>query len=124
MTYSERSTQVALDSSIAVTVLLSHDNTDMEFWMLRPRHTSERDLTTREEFTARKLRSVGVIGLCGSLPRAAFKEALPSPVVHGIAIAFLEYLRVILAESFADEIRAVEIAELERLLTLPDTRLN
>jgi hypothetical protein len=120
--YIERSSQVALDSSIAVMVLLNQDNTDMEFWALKPHQCN---VTTREEFAARKLRSVGVVGLCGPKAKCAFKERLEPSVINAIATAFTEYLRVSFAVDFAEQTEAAEITELERLYLLSgDKRPN
>jgi hypothetical protein len=105
-------------------VLLSQDNTDLEFWMLRPRQAAKSELTPPEEFAARKLRSVGIVGLCGLKPRCAFKEPLETPIVNKIAAAFLEYLRVLLGGQIAEQTEAAEIAELERLYGLPSGRPN
>src|ERR1700723_560571 len=113
-TYSEMSKTVADESSIAVLVLLSSDNTDMEFLPLRPRQLTERELLTPEEFAARKLRSVGVVGISGAQPRVAFKEPLSVSVVDRIAAAFLEYLRVMLRQGFAEQTATAEVQELER----------
>ncbi len=124
MTYTERSQELARNASIAVLVLLSHDNLDMEFWPLG--FGSQSDWTSREEFAARRLRSVGVVGLGlpGLKPLVAFKEALLPSVVDGIATAFLAYLNVLLADSFAEQLPGAETAELERMWSLRDPRMD
>jgi hypothetical protein len=117
-----RSKQVVLDSSIAVMVLLSPENTDMEFWLLRP-HMDAR--TSREDFDARRLRSVGVIGLQGVTPACAFKEPLDAQIVNGIAGAFLEYIRVLIGQCFVNEHHTGDaVGWLDRLYLLPDSRAN
>jgi len=121
MTYMEKAAHAAAESSVAVMVLLNHDNTDAEFVALKPRQAA---FTSPEEFTARKLRPVGVIGLRGAQPVCAFKEPLDSPVVNSLATAFLEYIRVLLGQGFAEQMEAVEIAELERVWSIADTRPN
>lgn len=124
-TYMERARLVVEDAGIAAMVLLNESNTDAEFLMLRPRLTPENELITPEAFTARKLRSVGVVALNErGLPQAAFKESLEASVVGAIASAFREYVRVLLAEKLIEQIAAAEIAELDRLFRLPDTRSN
>ncbi len=120
MTYTERSHEVALHSSISVLVLLSHDYTDVEFW---PLGFGESDRTSQAEFTARRLRSVGVMGLGPGLrPLAALKEDLPSSVIDNIASSFLRYIQVLLSGNFAEHLERAETAELERLYSLPDYR--
>lgn len=121
--YSERSTQVVRDASIAAIVLLNSDNTDMELLALCPRQTPESELITGEEYTARKLRSVGVIALNErGLPQAAFREPLEASVISAIAAGFTEYIRVLIGKHLTEQTEAAEIAELERLYLLPDTR--
>jgi hypothetical protein len=125
MTYTEKSTQVVLESQIAVMVLLNPDSTDMEMWPLRPRQAAT---TMPEEFAARKLRAVGVAGLCGAKAICAFKEPLDPTVVGAIGTAFAEYIGVLLGDSIAVQIeerqKGDEVAWLEQLHQLPDTRMN
>jgi hypothetical protein len=123
MTYMEKAAHAVAESSVAVMVLLSRDNTDAEFVALKPREAA---FTSPEEFTARMLRPVGVIGLQGTQPWCAFKEPLGSPVVNSLATAFLEYIHVLLGQGqgFAEQMEAVEIAELERVWSIADTRPN
>ena len=122
MTYAERSRQVALDSSIAVMVLLNDDNSDLEFLRVRPVNGSK--VIGPEEFSRRKMRCVGVVGLSGCVPRVAFSEPLEPDVVNGIAAAFLSYVCTLLGDSFPRHVEAAEILELERLHALPDKRTN
>ena len=114
--YSARSTQVALDSSIAVMVLLNPDATDMELWPICPPPQS--GLTTPEEFTARQLRPVGVLGLCVTESRAAFKEPLDVSTVDALARAFTAYVNALLGQRQAGD----SLEWCERLFALPDTR--
>lgn len=127
MEYLRHAENVVAQSSIAVMVLLNADNSDMEFWRLRP-SVPEGALTPAVEFVARKLRPVGVVGLSGSTPLVAFKEPLSPPVVQAIAFAFLEYLRVLIGQSFAEQTQSQqkgdEVEWLWRLRSLPDTRMN
>jgi|SRR5581483_5405 len=122
--YMERAAQVACESQIAVQILLSRDNRDVELIGLKP----QAEFISREEFAARKLRHVGVIGLSGLKPLVALEEPLEPRIADALAQAFLEYTRVLLgehfAERFAEQMVGAEVAELERLYTLPDTRLN
>jgi hypothetical protein len=127
MSYSERATQIVNDSSISVFVLLNHDATSTEFWPLCPAAQSE--VTGPQEFTARRLRSVGVVGLAGTQPMCAFKEPLDTRVVEAIGDAFVAYIRALLGESFiaqwGEQLNShagdfVQFAN--ALLSLPDTR--
>jgi hypothetical protein len=124
MTYTEKSRQVVLDSSVAVIVLLNPDATDIVFWRLCPERAHESELTTEEECAARKLRSVGVVGLCGLTPVCSFKESLETPVVNSIVVGFLQYIRDSLSDNLVELREAAEIAALEHLFTLPDMRMN
>jgi hypothetical protein len=121
MTYMERAATIACESDVVVQVLLSTGNDDIEFILLRPQSPAE--YITREEFTSRKLRSVGVVGLLSGLkPVCVFKEPLESSIVGAIAHAFAEYVRVLLLGESAEQIAAAEVAELERIYTHTDTR--
>jgi hypothetical protein len=126
--YEERSRQIVLDSSIAVMVLLNADNTDMEMWPLQPRIATAAELTSPEEFKARKLRTVGVAGLCGTTPLCAFKEPLEPTVVGAVATAFAVYIRSLIGDSIAAQLeeqkKGDEVTWLEQLHCLPDTRMN
>jgi len=130
--YQELSSKIAVDSSIAVIVLLNPDATDSEFWPLRPQPLEPSELNAPDDFAARKLRIVGVVGLCGLKPQCAFKEELPERVMGKIGVAFVEYVRVALGQSYNEQL-AVEVARqmpgdfLEfagRLYALPDGRAN
>jgi hypothetical protein len=119
MTYSEQSTQLALDASVAVLVLTNAQCDDMEFLPLKPRQMTESEkaeLVTR--WPGRGLRSVGVIGLVGTAPRCALKEPLEPEQVSALAGAFLAYIHVLFCDSLAEQQEGVEIAELERLYAL------
>jgi hypothetical protein len=104
MTYTEKSRNIANEASIAVMVLLNPDATDSEFWPLKP--AAQSPLTSETEFAARKLRPVGVVGLCGTKAQSAFKELLPDPVVRAIGTAFIEYVRVSLGQGFVEQLAA------------------
>jgi hypothetical protein len=126
-TYSERSTQLAVDASVAVLVLLGTAPDDMEFIPLKPKMATEESMLMAElraRWPGRGLRSVGVIGLCGTSPRCAFKEPLETQQISALAAAFLVYLDVLFRESFAAQTEKAELSELERLFNLPDPRAN
>lgn len=124
MTYTERSQNLANESSVAVLVLMGAPD-DVEFVPLRPRPADENTLAQlKARWPGRGLRSVGVIGLCGVSPRYVLKETLETEQVYTLTGAFLEYLHVLYADRFAAQQEAAEFAELECLYTLPDTRPN
>jgi len=123
MPYMERAATIACESEICCQVLLSHDNADIELVQLKP-HAYPGGYIAPEEFTARQLRSVGIVGLSGLKPLVYFKELLPPHVVDSIAAAFLAYIRVLTEGEFAAQMEAAGIAELTRLCSIPDTRMN
>ena len=125
MTYSERSTQLALDSSVAVYILMGTAPGDAEFVPLLPRPATQRMWEEmRARWPGRGLRPIGVIGLVGTTPKVVLREPLEPEQVDALAGAFLAYLDVLFRDSFAAHSEVAEIAELERLFLLPDTRLN
>jgi hypothetical protein len=130
-TYSEKSTQLALDASVAVLVLMgAHD--DVEFIPLKPRMIDENmSAELKARWPGRGLRSVGMLGLCGTSPRCALKEPLEPEQVSALMGAFLAYCHALFCgrfntqqDRFAAQMETADIAELERLYLLPDTRMN
>lgn len=118
--YIERAARVAAGSSVAVEILLSAENDDIEIVMLRPQAAS---YVSREEFIARRLRPVGVCGLQGLRPVCAFREPLDPSTVDAIAGAFLTYVRSLMqaatpANAYTDD----STAWCERLYALEDPR--
>ena len=133
MTYSEKSTQLALDASVAVLVLTNAQCDDMEFLPLKPRQMTESETAELlARWPGRGLRSVGIVGLVGTSPRCALKEPLEMPVVEAIAAAFAVYVHSLLGASVAEQMAAqlgqqqagdfVQFAE--ALWSLEDPRLN
>jgi hypothetical protein len=123
MTYAEKSTQLALDASIAVFVLANAECDDLEFLPLKPRHMSPVEIAQlAARWHGRGLRSVGVIGLCGIETRTVFKEPLEPEQGSALAAAFLAHLQVLFSQSFEEQRPNVEVAELERLHALQDPR--
>jgi hypothetical protein len=123
MTYSERSTQLALDASVAVLVLTNAQCDDIEMLPLKPREMTESDvadLLTR--WPGRGLFVCGILGLVGTSPRSEFKEPLEPEQVDALASAFLAYLHVLFCDSFAEQRAAIEVNELTRLVSLIDDR--
>ncbi|MDR5729806.1 MAG: hypothetical protein RB191_20525 [Terriglobia bacterium] len=125
MTYSEKSTQLTLDSSVAVLALSNPDCTELELLPLKPRQMSEREQAQlAARWHGRNLRSIGVLGLVGTTPKYALKDSLEPEQVSVLADAFLAYLHALYCDSFAAQHETAEIQELGRLWSLPDTRIN
>lgn len=119
MTYDERAAQVAQDSTVAVLALLGTEPGDSEFIPLRPRFADQSTLAELAiRWPGRGLRPVGVIGLCGTSPRVAFREPLSSDEVAALSNAFLVYLNTLLSSSFQEQLKVAEIQKLQ-----PDRRL-
>jgi len=130
MTYSEKSNQVTLDSSIAVLVLMGAPD-DLEFIPLKPRAADENALAElKTRWPGRGLRSIGVVGLVGMTPQIALKEPLTTQQEDCLAASFLAYVRCLLTPapipvSRVDEHqKGDEVEWLCRLWSLPDTRPN
>jgi len=125
MTYTEKSTELALDASVAVLALSNPDCTELELLPLKPRQMSE---TERAQLAARwpgrNLRSIGVIGLVGTTPKYALKDALEPEQVSTLTDAFLAYLHGLFCDNLTAQQETAEIRELGRLWSLPDTRMN
>lgn len=106
MTYQERSTQLTADSSVAVQVLMGAPD-DVEFVPLKPRAANaEMWAELKDRWPGRGLRSIGLIGLVGTTPQCALREPLEPEQLSALANAFLTYLHVLLADSFATQIEA------------------
>ncbi len=101
--YSEKSTQLALDSSVAVLVLGNEDCTDIEMWPLKPKQMSlsERDYL-QKCWHGRGLKSLGVMGLVGASPRFALKDQLEPEHISALADAFLEHVYAVFCDGFAE----------------------
>lgn len=123
MTYSEQSTQLALDASVAVLVLSNPECNDVEFLMLKPKRLEGCELADlKARWPGRDLRSVGTIGLVGTAPRWALKEPLTFEQISALADAFLAYLHALFCDGFAAQEETADVTELERLYALQDTR--
>lgn len=126
MTYSEQSSQIALECPLVVLVLMGAAPGDAEFLPIRPKAFDENmraDLKAR--WPGRGLRSVGLVGLSSDMkPICAFKEPLEPEQVSALAGAFLAYIHVLFCDSFTAQVEAAEIQELGRLMSLPDNRVN
>ena len=125
MTYTEKSRQLTLDASVAVFVLTNEQCDDLELLPLQPVRMTDAEiaeLSTR--WPGRGLIARGVIGLVGASPACAFKEALEPEQTSALANAFLRYLQVLFSGSFAAQLEGMEIQELARVWSLPDTRLE
>ena len=125
LAYSERATQLACDSSVAVQVLLGTTPGDCEFIPLRPRPADANMLAgIAARWPGRGLRSVGVIGLCGITPCYALKEPLEPEQVSVLTDAFLAYLHALYCHRMAAHLEQAEINELTRVWSLNDPRME
>lgn len=103
MTYSEKSTQLALDSSIAVLAIGNEDCTDIEMIPLRPHQMRESEKEyLRSCWHGRGLKSLGIIGLVGASPRLVSKEPLAPAQVSALQDAFLEHVYAVCCDGFAE----------------------
>ena len=109
MSYIEQATKIILDSGVAATALLSDDESLCVFSPI----IAGIDTPLPEEFAGTKVRSVGVVGATGDHTAVAFNEPLDCDTVEAISTAFAAYVNTV---------NGMEIAELERLYTLPDLR--
>ncbi len=118
MTHIEQAGQLAIESTVAVQVLMGAPD-DIEFVPIKPRAADERLLADiKARWPGRGLRSVGVLGLVGTVPRCALTEPLEPEQVSALVGAFLAYLHALFCDSLAEQQEAGEIAELERLYAL------
>jgi len=124
MTYVEKSTKLACESSVAVMVLMGAPD-DVEFLPVKPRMADANMLDElKARWHGRGLRPVGMMGLCGTSPRCELKEPLEPEQVTALAGAFLAYLHVFFRDSFAEQLEGVEVQELGRLWSLEDPRTD
>jgi len=122
LAYRERATQLALDASVAVQVLMGAPD-DVEFIPLKPSPANAAmlaDIAAR--WPGRGLRSVGVIGLCGVTPCCALKEPLEPEQVSVLSDAFLAYLHALYCDRIAAHLERAEVQELTRVWSLGDPR--
>jgi hypothetical protein len=121
--YVENSAQLGAEASIAALILSNPECDDVEFLMLKPKRMAACELAElKARFTGRDLRAVGTIGLVGTSPRWALKEPLTFEQISALADAFLAYLHVLYCDALAGQQESAEVAELEALHTLADTR--
>ena len=121
--YVEKSAQLGAEASIAALVLSNAECNDVEFLMLKPERLTACELAElKMRWPGRGLRSVGTIGLVGASPRWALKEPLTFEQISALADAFLAYLHVLFCDALAGRQESAEVAELERLHTIADTR--
>lgn len=119
MTYTERSAELAVESSVAALVISNPDCTDVEFILLRPERNPAREAELTARWPGRELQSIGVAALCGASPRFVFKKAPLAPEqVTALAGEFLSFLHTLFLDGFA----AQQNDELRRMLLLPDPR--
>ena len=108
MTYSEQSTQLVCDASVAVMVLINARGDEIEMLPLRPRQMTETDAAElRCRWAGRGLRVAGVLGLVGTSPRCALKEELDPEQISALAGAWDTYLlHVLFCDSFIERMGA------------------
>jgi len=125
MTYTERANQLALDSSVAVLVLMGAPE-DVEFIPLRPRTADANMLAElKARWPGRNLRSVGVLGVVGGAAQCALKEPFEPETVSRLADAFAVYVHTLLFSGFAEQQQAGDFVQFAtRLWSLPDPRLD
>jgi len=121
MTYSEQSTQLALDASVAVLVFTNAQRDDAIFLPLKPRQLPEGEAAELLR-SGPGFHSIGVIGLVGATARCALKEPLEPEQTYALVGAFLAYLHSLFCDSFAAQQEATEIQELVRVWLLDDPR--
>ncbi len=123
MNYVEESARLGAEASVAVFVLANPQCDDVEFIPMRPRMADAKTLAElKARWPGRGLRSVGTIGLVGTSPRWALKEPLTFEQISALADAFLAYLHVLFCDALAGRQESADVAELERLHTIADTR--
>jgi hypothetical protein len=113
--YQERAEALTAQSSIAVMVVGCPERGAVEFLMLKPKPLEPSGLTGVWQ---RDFRSIGTLGLVGCTACAALKEPLEPRQVDTLAVAFLEYVRVLLTPRNTGD----EIEWCERLYALEDPR--
>lgn len=125
MTFAERAGELAVESSVAVMILSNPECTDVELMPLRPRPMTDIERARlAARWHGRDLDSLCVIGLVGVIPRVVLKRPVDPEKVAALSDAFLAYVHSLLGDSFAAQIEAAEVEELERMYLLPDTRPN
>lgn len=122
-------TRIAAEASIAVLILANPEITDVDFIPLKPRMMSPAEQAElRNRWPGRNLSSIGAFGMVGAVPKVALKVPLDDRQVTALSAACAAYIATLLggslAEQLAAQLEAAELAELERLWLLPDTRPN
>ncbi|HEX4032527.1 MAG TPA: hypothetical protein VHX20_19340 [Terracidiphilus sp.] len=124
--FSVRAAEAARGSQLVLQVLLSPDNDDIELVCITAASAGRPFPITAEDFTARKLRSVGCVGvslgLDGFTPHVALIEPLEPHVINAMGCALTEYIRVLVGNALIEQIALAEVTELERMYVLPDSR--
>lgn len=102
-TYSERSAELALESSVAALVISNPDCNDVEFLLLRPKREPEREAELTARWPGRDLQAVGMAALCGASPRFVFKAPLAPEQVSALAGEFLSFLHTLFLDGLTDQ---------------------
>lgn len=125
LAYSQKSTELACNASVAVLALANPECTDVVLLPLKPCPMS---LSERAQLAAcwsgRNLRSIGVFGLIGVTPSVALKEPLEPEQISALSNAFLAYLHALYSDRIAAHLEKNGDGEawLEKLYSLEDSR--
>jgi hypothetical protein len=103
MTYEQRSIDLAVASSIAVLVFANEDFSEIEMLPLRPKQLAQSEKESLQKLW-RGLKSIGVMGLVGCVPRVALREPLDADCITALSNAFLEHVHATLCDGLAREV--------------------
>ena len=112
-TFIELAADACFGANVSAMLLLSADGLDIALAL-----ASQGILDITARVCRRQLRIVGAVGLHDMQPAFVFKEPLPVTAVAAFGLAFAEYVRSLDPDYVAQQ----ELAALERLWSIPDTR--
>ena len=128
-TYEQRRDTLAINSSILVQIMLGNAAGDTEFSLVRPRpaNSAVMEEELRARWPGRGLRAVGFVGLVDGAPQLVLKTPISAVEVEAVTVAFGDYVGALVkhamsAEHIGAELERAEVAELDRLFAMPDTR--
>jgi hypothetical protein len=99
MTYEEKAADLGASASIAVMILASEDCSDVDLMPLKPRMMPPNECEFRRQaWRGRDLKTLGIAGLVGAVPRFELKEPLDLARVSRLADAFLDHIHGILCD--------------------------
>ena len=111
MSYIEHATEIVQGSGISAHVLLSKDGECCFFWPI----FTGLDTVPPHDIGGMSIRTVGIAGRTGDHNTMAFNEPLDSSVLDAVGNAFTVY---------CNTVNTLEVAELERIHSLPDDRMD